>query len=76
MDYVVDVRIKGAIGVVQIEKSRFDRKVLRERFIEEGVWLRPIEDVIYIMPPFTILSDDLQKLTDSVVKVVSELALQ
>lgn len=73
MEHVVDVRVKGAIGVVQLEKSHVDRKWLRERFIEEGVWLRPLEDVIYIMPPFTIQSDELEKLTDAVVKVVGEL---
>ncbi|MEI7669251.1 MAG: adenosylmethionine--8-amino-7-oxononanoate transaminase [Pseudomonadota bacterium] len=70
LDFVKDVRVKGAIGVVQIAKEKMDKKILREKFINEGVWLRPIEDVIYIMPAFTIKSDELQKLTDSVVKVL------
>ncbi len=74
MSYVEDVRVKGAIGVVQLEKARMDKKWLRERFIEEGVWLRPLEDVIYITPAFTIQSDELKKLTDSAVKVVGDLA--
>lgn len=74
MDYVVDVRVKGAIGVVQLEKDKMDKNRLRSRFIEEGVWLRPLEDVVYIMPPFTISPEELGKLASTVVKVVSELA--
>ncbi|HEU5046419.1 MAG TPA: adenosylmethionine--8-amino-7-oxononanoate transaminase [Rickettsiales bacterium] len=73
MDSVVDVRVKGAIGVVQLEASKMDRQRLRARFIEEGVWVRPIEDIIYIMPAFTIPSDALAKLTGAVVKIVQEL---
>ena len=73
LPHVVDVRVKGAIGVVQIDKSRMNKKLLRQRFIEEGVFLRPLDDVIYIIPAFTIASDELEKLTNAVVRVVSEL---
>jgi len=72
MDGVVDVRVKGAIGVVQLEKERMDKARLKARFIEEGVWLRPLEDVVYIMPPFVISPEELSKLTSAVVKVVRE----
>lgn len=74
MDGVIDVRIKGAIGVIQLEKSRMDKAQLKARFIEEGVWLRPLEDVIYIMPPFVITPEELWKLTSAVVKVVGEIS--
>lgn len=74
VDYVVDVRVKGAVGVVQLARERMDKVRLRVRFIEEGVWLRPLEDVIYIMPPFTIAPEELGKLTGAVIKVVGELA--
>ncbi len=73
MKGVKDVRIKGAIGAVELE--HMDKERLRARFIEEGVWLRPLENVIYIMPPFVISSDDLKKLTDAAVKVVGEMAI-
>lgn len=73
MDAVVDVRVKGAVGVVQLDKTRMDKALLKARFIEEGVWLRPLEDVIYIMPPFVISTEELSKLTGAVVKVISEL---
>ncbi len=73
MDFVEDVRVKGAIGVVQLDKPHMDTAMLKKRFIEEGVWLRPLEDVIYIMPPFTISQEELTRLTDAVVKVVCEI---
>ena len=73
LPHVLDVRVKGAIGVVQLEKSSVNKKLLRQRFIDEGVFLRPLDDVIYIIPAFTIASDELEKLTNAVVRVVSEL---
>src|SRR3546814_3109430 len=67
---VVDVRVKGAIGVVQLDRVP-DLPALRHRFVERGVWIRPFEDVVYIMPPFVIGDDDLARLTDAMVDVVS-----
>jgi adenosylmethionine-8-amino-7-oxononanoate aminotransferase len=68
---IVDVRVKGAIGVVQVDNlSRVDW--LKQRFVEEGVWIRPFGDIIYVMPPFVIEPDDLTHLTDAMVRVVSE----
>ncbi len=69
---VVDVRVKGAIGVVQLSNpSENYILALRQRFIEEGVWLRPFSDVIYIMPAFTISSAELTQLTDAVFKILA-----
>jgi adenosylmethionine-8-amino-7-oxononanoate aminotransferase len=73
MDGVADVRVKGAIGVVQLEKARMDKAWLKQRFLEEGVWLRPLEDVIYIMPPFVISPGELSRLTGAVAKVLKAL---
>ena len=66
---VVDVRIKGAIGVVQLEKID-DLNWFRQRFVEQGVWVRPFADVVYLMPPFIVSEDELARLTDAVVHVV------
>lgn len=72
IENVIDVRVKGAIGVVQLSNpSEKYILALRQRFIEEGVWLRPFSDVIYIMPAFTISTEDLTRLTDTVFKVLS-----
>jgi adenosylmethionine-8-amino-7-oxononanoate aminotransferase len=63
---VVDVRIKGAIGVVELDTDWPHMFALREKFIEHGVWLRPFAGVIYIMPPFTISKDELAQLINAV----------
>ena len=66
---VKDVRVKGAVGVVEMDAiDNLDR--LRARFVAEGVFVRPLGNVIYLTPPFTIASDELRTLTDAVVKVV------
>ncbi len=68
---VKDVRVRGAIGVVELEKID-DLDALRRRFIAEGVFVRPFGSVVYLTPAFTIGEDDLAKLTASVVKVVGK----
>ena len=61
----------GAIGVVALEEMR-GLDWLRRRFVEEGVWLRAFADVVYVMPAFVISERDLGRLTDAMVKVVTE----
>ncbi len=70
---VRDVRAKGAIGVVELE-GELDHDWLRARFVEEGTWIRPFGDMVYLMPPFVIEPPDLERLTDAVAKVVGEWA--
>jgi len=65
---VVDVRVKGAIGVVQLQKP--DIPWFRARFLAEGVWIRPFGDIVYLMPAFTIPEGELAQLTGAMVKVV------
>jgi adenosylmethionine-8-amino-7-oxononanoate aminotransferase len=69
---VKDVRVKGAIGVVELERIG-DLEAMRTRFIELGVFVRPIGDVIYLTPAFTISPEELQTLMNVVIKVVGEL---
>jgi adenosylmethionine-8-amino-7-oxononanoate aminotransferase len=62
----------GAIGVVELDRiDNLDG--LRARFIEEGVFVRPIGNVVYLTPAFTIAPDELKTLTDAVVRVVRSL---
>ena len=68
---VKDVRVKGAIGVVELEPMR-DLDWLRRRFVELGVWLRPFGNVVYATPPFVISEKDLATLTDAMTAVVGE----
>ena len=68
---VRDVRVMGAIGVVELDRIA-DIQALRARFVEEGVFIRPFGAVIYLTPPFTIESHELSRLTGAIVKVVAE----
>lgn len=60
---VKDVRVKGAIGVVQREMTAADITRFRALAVENGVWLRPFGDVIYVMPPFTVTDEELGRIT-------------
>ena len=71
LEGVADVRAKGAIGVVQMERPR-DIGWLRERFVEEGVWVRPFGDVVYLMPPLVVTNEERAALCDAVVTVMKE----
>jgi adenosylmethionine-8-amino-7-oxononanoate aminotransferase len=68
---VKDVRVKGAIGVVEMATIR-DINGLRARFVEAGCWIRPFGNIVYLMPAFTIGPLDLARLTDAVVSVIGE----
>jgi adenosylmethionine-8-amino-7-oxononanoate aminotransferase len=69
---VKDVRVRGAIGVVELNRVD-DLDGLRTHFIEQGVFIRPIGNIVYLTPAFTISSDELKTLTDEVVKTVHHL---
>lgn len=68
---VKDVRVKGAIAVVELERVA-DVQALRARFVEEGVFIRPFGAIIYLTPAFTIESPELSQLTGAIVKIVGE----
>ena len=69
MPGVKDVRVQGAIGVVEMEHID-DLDALRARFVEQGVFVRPFGTIIYLTPAFSITPDELKTLTDAVVNVV------
>ena len=71
MKGVKDVRVMGGIGVVELDQIG-NLDALRSRFIELGVFVRPIGNVIYLTPAFTISADELETLMSVVVKVVHE----
>ncbi len=57
---VKDVRVKGAIGVVELERID-DLDALRARFVEEGVFVRPFGRIVYLTPAFTIGEEELAR---------------
>ena len=69
---VVDVRVRGAIGVVQLAED-VDVYALRPRFVEQGVWVRPFKDVVYLMPPLVIGQDELDVLIRAVQVILAGL---
>jgi adenosylmethionine---8-amino-7-oxononanoate aminotransferase len=66
---VKDVRVLGAVGVVELDRIA-DLNALRRRFVQEGVFIRPFGNVVYLTPSFTIPPDDLAMLTETIVKVL------
>jgi len=71
MPGVKDVRVKGAIGVVELERMG-DLNELKRRFLAEVVWIRPFRNIVYLTPALTIGEGDLAKLTGAIVKVLRE----
>ncbi|HTC59268.1 MAG TPA: adenosylmethionine--8-amino-7-oxononanoate transaminase [Solirubrobacteraceae bacterium] len=67
---VLDVRVLGAIGVVQLEHE-VDVAAATATAVEHGVWLRPFRDLIYTMPPYVIEDDDLARVTDAITAAVA-----
>lgn len=66
---VHDVRVKGAIGVVELEELN-DAPALNRAFLREGVWVRPFRTIIYLTPAFTITPDELSHLTRAIHRVL------
>ena len=62
---VLDVRVLGAIGVVQTNEP-VDVAALQRIFVDAGVWIRPFNDLIYLMPPYVIEEPDLRQLTQAI----------
>jgi adenosylmethionine---8-amino-7-oxononanoate aminotransferase len=67
---VKDVRVLGAIGVVELDRIE-NLNALRQRFVAEGVFIRPFGSIVYLTPAFTIAEDELAKLTDAVGTVLT-----
>ncbi|MDX1678354.1 adenosylmethionine--8-amino-7-oxononanoate transaminase [Arsukibacterium sp.] len=70
---VKDVRVLGAIGVLEMHQ-KVDVAALQQQFVELGVWIRPFNHLIYIMPPFIISQTQLSMLTGAMFKVASAIS--
>ena len=72
LSQVKDVRVLGAIGVVEMHHA-INLQTLQPQFVEAGVWIRPFNRLIYLMPPYIIEPNELNTLTRAITAIVSTL---
>ena len=68
---VKDVRVLGAIGVIELEKG-VDMARFQVDCVAQGVWVRPFGRLVYLMPPYIISDDLLTELADKTVQILKE----
>lgn len=73
LEEVKEVRVIGAIGVVELHKN-IDLSLATKEFIKRGVWIRPFMNLVYIMPPFITKEEELQKLIDGIYGTIETLS--
>jgi adenosylmethionine-8-amino-7-oxononanoate aminotransferase len=66
---VQDVRVLGAIGVVEMKKP-VNMSMIQQAFVQAGVWIRPFGKLVYLMPPYIIEEAELNCLTNAIVDVL------
>lgn len=70
LSQVSDVRILGGIGVVEMNEP-VDMAAIQKIFVANRVWIRPFNNLVYLMPPYIISSEDLTTLTTALLKAIS-----
>jgi adenosylmethionine-8-amino-7-oxononanoate aminotransferase len=70
---VTDVRVLGAIGVVELDEP-VDMAIVQPAFVDAGVWIRPFGRLVYTMPPYTIEPAQLEHVTRAICEVVASVA--
>lgn len=67
---VADVRVLGAIGVVET-RHPVDVGKIQQQFVKKGIWVRPFGKLVYIMPPYIISPAQLRQLTTGIFEVLA-----
>jgi adenosylmethionine---8-amino-7-oxononanoate aminotransferase len=70
---VADVRVLGAIGVVQLDRE-VDIAAATAAAVRAGVWLRPFRDLVYTMPPYVTADEDVAAICAGVLAAVEAVA--
>ncbi len=68
---VRDVRVLGAIGVVEMEEP-VNVGDFQKKCVERGIWVRPFGRNVYVMPPYVISDDELSHLIESTIDIISQ----
>jgi adenosylmethionine-8-amino-7-oxononanoate aminotransferase len=71
LEDVADVRVLGAIGVVELKKV-VNMAQIQQAFVDAGVWIRPFGKLVYLMPPYIINNDDIATLTKAIFDVIND----
>ena len=69
LPYVEDVRVLGAIGVIEVTQA-VDLGIIQKMFVEEGIWVRPFGKLVYVMPPYVMSPQDLALLCSGMLNVL------
>ena len=72
LEYVKDVRVLGAIGVVELTFN-IDMQTLQQEFVRRGIWVRPFGKLVYVMPPYIISEQELKILLEQLIDVVQNM---
>ena len=70
--FVKEIRVKGAIGVIELFNLSNKKKIwLKKNFIKNGLWVRPLRNIIYFMPPFIITNKELVYLINTTYDILN-----
>ena len=72
LEYVKDVRVLVAIGVVELTFN-IDMQTLQQEFVRRGIWVRPFGKLVYVMPPYIISEQELKILLEQLIDVVQNM---
>jgi adenosylmethionine-8-amino-7-oxononanoate aminotransferase len=72
MPGVADVRVLGAIGVIEMQRP-VDLRVATPAALARGVWLRPFRNLVYVMPPYICTDAEIEQITSAMVGVAGAL---
>ncbi len=69
LEAVAEVRVLGAIGVVECRQA-VNMQQLQPALVDQGVWIRPFGKLVYVMPPYIITADEIDKLGNAIFEVL------